>query len=70
MTNTVYVANFGVLSTGSPSDNTVSVISGKTNTVTATIPVGDAPGEVGTDPLTNTAYVTNFADDTVSKISG
>ena len=38
-------------------DNTVSVISGRTDTVTATIPVGNAPGEVATNPLTNTAYV-------------
>ena len=33
-TNTVYVANFG--------DNSVSVIKGKTNTVTATVPVGSS----------------------------
>jgi DNA-binding beta-propeller fold protein YncE len=48
----------------------VSVISGKTNSVTATIPVGAAPGGVTTDPLTDTAYVTNFGDNTVSVISG
>ena len=70
VTNTVYIANFGVLSAAQPVGNTVSVISGRTNTVTATIPVGTAPGEVATNPLTNTAYVTNFGDNTVSVISG
>ena len=48
--------------------NTVSVINGKT--VTATIPVGNAPGEVATNPLTNTVYVTNFGDNTASVIRG
>lgn len=48
----------------------MSLISGRTNTVTATIPVGAAPGAVATNPLTNTAYVTNFGDNTVSVISG
>lgn len=33
--NAIYVANNG--------DNTVAVISGKTSTVTATIPVGNSP---------------------------
>ena len=67
---TLRVANFGVLSAANSSGNTVSVISGKANTVTSTISVGADPGEVGTDPLTNTAYVTNFGENTVSKISG
>lgn len=46
------------------------VISGKTNTVTATVPVGAAPGGAATNPLTNSAYVTNFGDNTASVISG
>jgi YVTN family beta-propeller protein len=49
----------------------VSVISGRTNTVTATIPVGGgpfAPFAVATDPKTNTIYANG--DDGVSVISG
>ncbi len=42
----------------------------RTDRVTATIPVGAGPVEVGTNPLTNTVYVSNFGDDTVSVISG
>ena len=70
LTNTVYVTNFGDLSVGTSFGNTASIISGKTDQVAATIPVGAAPGGVATDPLTNTAYVTNFGDNTVSVISG
>ena len=40
LTNTAYVANVG--------DNTVSVISGKTNTVTKTISVGTFPHDMAT----------------------
>ena len=38
--------------------------------MTSIIPVGAGPVEVGTNPLTNAAYVTNFGDNTVSVISG
>ncbi len=51
-------------------DGTVSVINGRTNTVTATIPVGGVPFGVAVDPKTNTIYVTNHFSDTVSVISG
>ena len=44
--------------------DTVSVIDGATNTVTATIPVGSAPDGVGVDPATGTVYVTNFFPNT------
>ena len=50
-------------------DNTVSVISGQTNTVTATIPVGNPQG-MAVNPLTGGVYVTNFNDGTMSVISG
>jgi YVTN family beta-propeller protein len=60
-TNTIYVAN--ILGT------TVSVISGRTNTVTATIPVGNYPQDIAADPKTNTVYVANTNDNTVSVIS-
>ena len=59
-TNLSYVANQG-------SDN-VSVINGATNTVFATITVGDEPSGVGVNPLTNFIYVSNHADDNVSVI--
>jgi YVTN family beta-propeller protein len=39
-------------------------------TVTATISVGNAPGAVAADPKTNTVYVVNDVNDTVSVISG
>jgi YVTN family beta-propeller protein len=61
VTNTVYVTNY--------SDNTVSVICGRTNKVTATVPVGPGPYEVAANPVTNTVYVTNSGNDTVSVIS-
>ena len=57
-----YVTNF--------KDGTVSVISGQTSTVTATIPVGTSPVGVAVSPLTGDVYVTNFKDGTVSVISG
>jgi len=51
-------------------DNTVSVINGATNTVTATLPVGSEPFQAGIDASTDTAYVTNFNSNTVSVIAG
>ena len=62
MTGTVYVANSG--------SNTVSVISGRTGTVTGTITVGTIPAAVAVNPVTGTVYVTNNSDGTVSVISG
>jgi YVTN family beta-propeller protein len=50
-------------------DNTVSVINGRTDTVTATIPVGSFPVEVAADPRTNATYVTNQFDNTVSVLA-
>ena len=61
-TNTVYVANYD--------SNTVSVIDGKTNTVTDTVSVGESPGGVAVNPTTNTIYVANFDPNTVSVIDG
>lgn len=58
-TNTVYAAN--------DSDNTLSVISGVTNTVTAIVPGGRGPG-VAVNATTNTVYVTNSSGNTVSVI--
>ena len=61
-TNTYYVSN--------QADNTVSVIDGATNTVTATIPVGTGPIGVAVNPSTNTVYVANSPAGTLSVING
>jgi YVTN family beta-propeller protein len=56
-THTIYVANnYG---------GTISVIDGGTNTVTATIPVGFSPYDVGVNPTTNLIYVANTGSNTV-----
>ena len=60
-THAVYVGNEGA-------DN-VSVISGSTNRVIATVGVGHEPDALGVDPSTHRAYVANEANDTVSVIS-
>jgi len=48
-TNTTYFADF--------SSNEVSVVSGATNTVTATIPLSGTPRGIAVDPVTGTVYV-------------
>lgn len=50
-TNMIYVAN--------ANSRTVSVISGATNLVTATVPVGNGASYVAIDESTNTVYVSN-----------
>ena len=60
-TNTIYVANvFG---------NTVSVISGETNTVVATIRVGFRPFAIAANPKPSRAYVANGESNTVSVLA-
>jgi YVTN family beta-propeller protein len=62
-TDTIYVAN--------ANNGTVSVISGRRNTVVATIRVGRVPGAVAVNPRTDTIYVTNERGaGTVQVISG
>ncbi len=62
LTDTIYVTNAG--------SETVSVISGRTNTVVATVRVGfPAAFGVAEDPQTNTIYVAN-GDDEAVVISG
>ena len=51
-TNRIYVANYG--------NNDVSVIEGASNTVVASIAVGNYPEGVVVNPSTNRIYVTNF----------
>jgi YVTN family beta-propeller protein len=62
LTGDVYVTNIN--------DGTVSVISGRTNTVIATIPVDTSPDVVAVSPLTGAVYAANVGDGTVSVISG
>jgi YVTN family beta-propeller protein len=59
-TNRIYVTSLGAI------DGIVSVIDGTTNTVIATIDVGDGPFGVAVNPATNRIYVANALDDTVS----
>jgi YVTN family beta-propeller protein len=61
VTGTAYVAN--------TFRNTVSVISGRTRTVTDTITVGSGPVGVGVNPVTGMVYVANNSSGTVSVIS-
>ena len=49
--NTIYVTNSG--------DDTISVISGATNTVSTTISVGSIPFGVAANPTTNKIYTAN-----------
>ncbi|HEV2192378.1 MAG TPA: YncE family protein [Nitrosopumilaceae archaeon] len=66
-TNKVYVTNtgafFGI-------GNTVSVIDGATDTVTATIAGFNYPYDIAVNPTTNMIYVTNIIGSTVSVING
>jgi YVTN family beta-propeller protein len=60
----------GRLYAANVNDDTVSVIDTATNTVVATIPVGDEPAGVAVNELTHRVYVQNRADVTVSFIDG
>jgi YVTN family beta-propeller protein len=62
LTRTIYVTNYV--------DNTVSVISGRTNTIMATVPVGTGPVRMDTVPAADTVYVSNSADNTVTVLNG
>jgi YVTN family beta-propeller protein len=57
-----------------PDGNSVSVMDGTTNTVVATVPVGESPTGVAVNPTTNLIYVTDAAwsawSGTVSVIDG
>jgi len=57
-TDTIYVANYG--------SSTVSVINGRTSTVTATVTVGSDPQGVAASSKTNTGYMADHGDGTVS----
>jgi len=62
--NLVYVAS------NSTSINSLLVISGTTNTILASIPVGNGPVSVVVDSSTNTVFVVNADDGTISEIDG
>ncbi len=61
-TDTIYVSD--------PSNNTVHAISGATNRVIATIPVGQEPEGIGVNEVTNTIYVGNYTSSSISIIDG
>jgi DNA-binding beta-propeller fold protein YncE len=76
-TDTIYAAGFQD-GNGNPG-NTVSVINGATCNATvttgcanrpATVPVGNLPAGVAVNQATNTIYVANLSDNTVSVING
>jgi YVTN family beta-propeller protein len=62
VTGNVYVAN--------STDGTVSVISGETNAVTATLRAGPHPYTLAVNEVTNKIYVTNTFSDAVAVING
>jgi YVTN family beta-propeller protein len=61
-TNMIYVANYY--------DNTISVIDGKTNRVTITIPVDPHPSAISVNLSTNIIYVSSRAHKLISVING
>jgi YVTN family beta-propeller protein len=62
VTNRVYVSN--------PGADTVSVIDGATNSVIATIGVGEGASGLSVNPTTNRVFVANYDDGSVSVIDG
>jgi YVTN family beta-propeller protein len=62
VTNKVYVINAG--------DNTVSVIDGSTNAVTATVAIGGNPVAIAVNTMTNQIYVGNSNSSNVTVIDG
>ncbi len=64
---TVLAAPFAYITNSS--SNSVSVIDTSTNTVAATIPVGNGPSGVAVNSAGTRAYVVNTTDDTVSVIN-
>jgi len=59
-TNQVYVANLD--------GNSVAVIDGATNTISANVPVGSKPAAVAVDPVSGMVYTANSGAATLSKI--
>jgi YVTN family beta-propeller protein len=62
VTNMIYVIN--------QTSNSLSVIDGATNTVTATLPTGNLPYGVAVNPVTNTIYVGNSLSSSVTVVNG
>ncbi|MGC2450505.1 MAG: ThuA domain-containing protein [Candidatus Sulfotelmatobacter sp.] len=60
--NRIYTANYGT--------DTVSVIDGVSNSVIATVPVGEHPQALAVNPETHTIYVANTHSGTVTVIDG
>jgi DNA-binding beta-propeller fold protein YncE len=62
--NLVYVAS------NDTSTNSLIVISGSTNAIVDSVPVGNGPANVAVDTNTNTIYVSSADDGTISAIDG
>lgn len=60
--NRIYTANYG--------SNSVSIIDGDSNSLLATIPVGEHPQALAVNPKTHTVYVVNTHSGTISVIDG
>lgn len=71
-TNMVYVADGGYFSnpTTTIGVNKLTVIDGSTNEIVDNIPVGDFPFGVAVNPSTNTIYVSNQENKSISVIDG
>ena len=78
-TNTIYVANGNNMNGANAGGNTVSVIDGRRCRATdvsgcsgpwPTVTVGNLPSSIAVDQPTNTVYVTNSGDNTVSAFNG
>ncbi len=65
-----YDPSNGYIYVADSNSSTVSVISGTTNIVIATITVGSGPAGIAYDPSNGYIYVTNVGSDTVSVING
>src|SRR2546425_581986 len=63
------VAAVATVASASPATRVAGAVAAA-NRVTATIPVGSVPAGVAANPRTNTIYVTNSVDGTVSVIRG
>jgi DNA-binding beta-propeller fold protein YncE len=71
-THTVYVSNFadGTVSVINSAACNATVTNGCPTSVVATVPVGSRPGYLAVDQATDTVYVPNLNDNTVSVING
>src|SRR5207244_11559630 len=68
VTNTVFLAGGG--SSGSVPGSRLFVVSGSNNTLLRTIGIGSGPFSIAVNPDSNSVYVVNFYDWTISVVYG